>query len=145
MSTPAKIEAATPLADLDIRAIYDRYVGTFGSRQPEDIVQLHAPSGTFWLHAGGKPVQGRGAIATTFAGFFRQWPQFGFEIYRVIFADRHWVLDWAATAVLKGPDGADRPVRFDCLDVVEVDEDGLVLRKDTFVDSAQVREALAAA
>ena len=49
------------------------------------------------------------------------------------------------TAILKGPDGSDRPVRFDAIDLVEVDDTGLVVRKDTFVDAAQVKEAIAAA
>jgi hypothetical protein len=35
-------------------------------------------------------------------------------------------------------------VRFDCLDVVTVDGDGLVVHKDTYVDHAQVQRALAA-
>jgi hypothetical protein len=36
-------------------------------------------------------------------------------------------------------------IRFDCLDVVNVSPDGLVARKDTFVDSVQLQAALGAA
>jgi hypothetical protein len=36
-------------------------------------------------------------------------------------------------------------IRFDCLDVVEVSADGLVARKDTFVDAVQLNAALGAA
>ena len=35
-------------------------------------------------------------------------------------------------------------MRFDCMDIVTVDDQGLVLRKDTFVDMTQIRQAKAA-
>ncbi len=34
---------------------------------------------------------------------------------------------------------------FDCIDIVTLDADGLVARKDTFVDDLQAQQALAAA
>lgn len=46
------------------------------------------------------------------------------------------------TAKLTSPDGDQLPVRFDCLDVVTLDDEGLVLRKDTYVDLVQVQAAL---
>lgn len=61
---------------------------------------------------------------------------------RVIFAGRHWVLDWAVTARLLRPGGSMRDIRLDALDLVEVDEHGLVSRKDTVVGSVQMRAAL---
>lgn len=131
---------------LDIEAIYERYVSTYATCNVEKIKMLHTENSKFWLHsAGAKPVLGRDAIAETFAGVFKQWPRAGFEVYRTVFGERHWTLDWAMTAILKGPDGSDRPVRFDAIDLVEVDDTGLVVRKDTFVDAAQVKEAIAAA
>jgi hypothetical protein len=57
----------------------------------------------------------------------------------------HWVLDWALTAELTRGDGTAIPIRFDCIDVVTVNADGLVARKDTFVDHVQAQQALAAA
>jgi hypothetical protein len=84
-------------------------------------------------------------VAETFAGFFALWPKFGFEVYRVFTGPDHWVLDWALTAELTRPDGTPVPVRFDCIDIVTIDREGLVVRKDTFVDSAQVQLALQAA
>lgn len=126
----------------DLGALYDRYVSTFGTKKVQDIVKLHAADGTFWLHSGRQPVQGREAIAAMFQGFFDQWPEFGFKVYRTLFTDSAWVLDWAVTAVLKNADGSARPVSFHALDVVDIDEEGLVSRKETFIDLAEVKAAL---
>ena len=129
---------------LDVRALFDRYAETFATHDVDAIVALHAPDTQFWLHLGSEPVRGRAAVAETFAGFFAQWPNFGFEVYRVFTGPDHWVLDWALTADLTNSGGATVPLRFDCLDVVTVDAAGLVVRKDTFVDSEQVQAAVAA-
>ena len=50
-----------------------------------------------------------------------------------------WVLDWA---LIFKPDGANGTRRFDCVDVVNVSPDGLVARKDTFIDMVQLQAAL---
>ena len=129
----------------ETHALFDRYAQTFATHDVDAIVALHAPDTQFWLHLDDEPARGRAAVAEKFAGFFAQWPKFGFEVYRVLTGSDHWVLDWALTAELNRPDGSLVPVRFDCLDVVTVNSDGLVVRKDTFVDYAQVQKALAAA
>ncbi|GAA3614024.1 hypothetical protein GCM10022419_118990 [Nonomuraea rosea] len=124
------------------RDLFDTYAATFATRDVAAIVALHSPGSQFWLHNGERPVHGRTAVRDTFAALFEQWPDLGFETYRVIVGDRHWVLDWALTAVLTGQDGHRRPIRFDCLDVVTLDADGLVERKDTFIDLPQAQAAL---
>jgi hypothetical protein len=78
-------------------------------------------------------VRGRDAVREAFAETFERFPDFGFEVYRVLYGPDHWVLDWALTS---------GDVRFDCLDVVNVTDDGLVARKDTFVDFVQLQAAL---
>ena len=126
----------------DIRALSDRYAEAWAACDPDAIIALHAQDTQFWLHSGAAPTRGRDQVRDAFARMFSQWPQFGFHVYRVLVGEDHWVLDWALTAVLTGPDGSRRPVRFDCVDVVTVDESGLVVRKDTFVDYPQVTAAL---
>ena len=128
----------------EIRILFERYAGTFATHDVDAIVELHALDTQFWLHLDAAPVHGRAAVAETFSGFFEQWPNFGFEVYRVFTGPDHWVLDWALTAALTRADGTSVPIRFDCVDIVTVDDDGLVARKDTFVDYAQVQIALAA-
>jgi uncharacterized protein (TIGR02246 family) len=129
----------------DVRLLFDRYEATFATRDVDAIVALHAPDSQFWLHLDREPARGRAAIAATFAAFFAEWPEFGFVVHRVLTGPDHWVLDWALTAELARPDGRAVTVRFDCLDIVTVDPDGLVARKDTFVDDVQATKAVAAA
>jgi uncharacterized protein (TIGR02246 family) len=126
---------------LDTQAVYDRYAATFATKDPEAIAENHAQNGTFWLHNGGDAVQGRDAIAATFGHFFASWPEFGFQVRRLILAPQHWVLDWVITAVLPSSTGG-RSIRIDALDVIDVDSAGLVTRKDTWIDGAQLRVVL---
>ena len=85
------------------------------------------------LTCGAEPIVGRDAVRATFAELFDSFPEFSFETYRVLYGEDHWVLDWA---LISGD------IRFDCLDVVVVSPDGLVARKDTFVDAVQLQAAL---
>ena len=117
----------------DLKAISERYFAAWADRDPDAIVALHTPDTRFWTHLGGEPVVGRDAVRATFAELFVQFPEFSFETYRVFYGDDHWVLDWA---LISGD------IRFDCLDIVEVSPDGLVARKDTFVDTVQLKAAM---
>lgn len=117
----------------DIQAVSERYFAAWADRDPDAIVGLHTPDTRFWTHLGGEPVVGRDAVRATFAGLFEQFPGFSFETYRVFYGEDHWVLDWA---LISGD------IRFDCLDIVEVSPDGLVARKDTFVDAVQLQAAM---
>jgi ketosteroid isomerase-like protein len=116
----------------DLRVLSERYFAAWAARDPDAIVALHTDDTRFWTHAGTGPVVGRDAVRANFAGIFEQFPDFSFETYRVLYGDDHWVLDWA---LISGD------LRFDCLDVVNVSPDGLVCRKDTFIDAAQVQAA----
>lgn len=129
----------------DLREVFDRYAAAWRARDPEAISALHTPDTEFRLRLDRPPARGCDEARETFAALFEQWPEFGFDVHRVLFGPDHWVLDWTVTAQLPEPDGGSRPVRFDCLDVVTVDGDGLVSRKDTFVDFLQVQAALAPA
>jgi steroid delta-isomerase-like uncharacterized protein len=139
----ASVVAADQMGErVGVRGAYERYVRTFGTKRVDEIVKLHADDGIFWLHTGREAVRGRPAIEAAFQGFFDAWPEFGFEIYRTMFTESAWILDWAVTAVLKGADGAPRKIKFHALDIVDVDDDGQVARKETFIDLAQVKAAL---
>lgn len=125
---------------LDLNRVTEQYFAAWEARDPDRIVALHTDDTRFEIHTNGEPVVGRDAVRATFAGLFEQWPGFRFESHRVLLGDRHWVLDWT----LISDTGASGEVRFDCLDVVEVSADGLVARKDTFIDAAQLQAAMAA-
>src|ERR1044072_7535192 len=128
----------TASSDLDLEAISNRYFAAWEARDPDAIVALHTADTRFETHAGGEPVHGRDAVRETFAGLFAQFPQLGFDVHRVLFGERHWTLDWTLT--FDGPEGT--RLGFDCIDAVEVSDDGLVRRKDTFFDFVQLQAAL---
>lgn len=117
----------------DLESLSERYFAAWAARDPDAIAALHTEDTRFWTHTGGPAAEGRRAARDAFAAIFEQFPDFSFEVYRVLYGDDHWVLDWALIA---------GPVRFDCLDVVTVAADGLVSRKDSFIDSAQLAAAL---
>lgn len=121
------------MTDVDLKSLSERYFAAWADRDPDAIVALHTPDTTFCTRLGGEPVVGRDAVRATFAALFEQFPGFTWETYRVLYGDDHWILDWA---LISGD------IRFDCLDVVNVSPDGLVERKDTFVDAAQLQAAL---
>jgi hypothetical protein len=123
---------------LDLEQITDAYFAAWEARDPDAIAALHTADSQFWAHLGGEAVQGRDAVREAFAELFDRFPGFGFETYRVLLGDSHWVLDWKLT--FDGPDG--ETVGFDCIDAVEVSPEGLVARKDTFVDMVQLQAAL---
>jgi hypothetical protein len=120
-------------AAVDVKAIAERYFAAWTAQDLDAIVAMHTDETQFWAHLGGDPVVGRDAVRATFAQLFESFPDFGYETYRVLHGDDHWVLDWALTS---------GDIRFDCLDVVVVAADGLVARKDTFVDPVQLQAAL---
>ena len=124
---------------LDLEQISQRYFAAWEARDPAAIVALHTDDTRFWTHLGTEPVSGRDAVRATFAELFERFPEFGFETHRVLYGPDFWVLDWALTFK---PEGSEERARFDCLDVVNVSPDGLVARKDTFVDMVQLQAAL---
>jgi SnoaL-like domain len=97
---------------LDLRTLSERYFAAWEECDPDAIVALHTENTRFWLHIGGEAVSGRDAVRGTFAEGFERFPGFGFEVYRVLFGEDHWVLDWKLT--FDGPDGERRG--FDCVD-----------------------------
>jgi uncharacterized protein (TIGR02246 family) len=139
---PAPTTAAAERSSIEPFA--EEYFKAWEARDPDRIVELHTDDTRFQTHVGGEPAQGREAVREAFAAVFAQWPDFRFETYRVLFGEDHWVLDWALISTLElEQDGqqVEREVRFDCLDVVSV-RDGLVDRKDTYVDTGQLQAAL---
>jgi uncharacterized protein (TIGR02246 family) len=124
---------------MDVKQISERYFEAWEARDPDAIAALHTEDTQFWSHLGMEPNRGRDAIRETFADLFERFPEFGFETYRVLYGEDFWVLDWALTF---RPEGSKERRQFDCLDVVNLSPDGLVARKDTFIDMVQLQAAM---
>lgn len=131
----------TPSIALDLSAIAKRYFAAWEAHDIDAIVALHTPGAQFQAHGRGAAVHGREALRREFAQVFELYPGFGFEERRLLFGSDHWVLDWTLT--FQRPGENRRGVH--CLDVVEVASDGLVARKDTFFDFAELKAAFGGA
>jgi hypothetical protein len=121
----------------DLAATAKQYFAAWEAHDVDAIVALHTPDSQFQAHGRSAAVHGREALRREFAQVFELYPGFAFEERRVLFGSGHWVLDWTLTFQRPGEDR--RGVH--CLDVVEVAPDGLVTRKDTFFDYAQLKAA----
>ena len=131
--------ADTTPAALDLEQVSERYFAAWEANDPDAIAALHTEDTQFWSHLGTEPVKGREAVRATFAELFERFPEFSFETYRVLYGPDFWVLDWA---LIFRPEVSLATQRFDCLDVVNLSPEGLVARKDTFVDLVQLQAAL---
>ena len=129
----------TTTTTLDIEPIASTYFDAWAAHDLDRIMAMHAADTRFEIHANRGPAVGRDAVRLAFAESFEAWPGFRFDAKRLLFGARHWTLDWTLISDT-GPRGE---VRFDCVDVVELDGDGRVRTKDTFVDAAQLQAALA--
>ena len=118
---------------LDVKAISEPYFEAWGARDVDAIMEQHTEDTQFWTHAGGEPAKGKEAVREEFRQIFERFPEFTYETYRVLYGEDFWVLDWA---LINGD------VRFDCVDIVNVSPDGLVARKDTFIDMVQLQATM---
>ena len=125
----------------DVADLAEQYLAAWNATDVDAIVALHSADSRFQVHAGAPAVEGLDALRAAFADVFVRYPGFTAEVHRVLYGDRHWVLDWTLTFQ---PTGEERR-GFHCLDVVDIDEAGLVARKDTFVNHAQQAAAMGAA
>jgi hypothetical protein len=117
----------------DLQALSERYLAAWDVRDLDAIIEMHSEDTQFWTHLGGEPAHGRTDVRKAFAEVFERFPEVGFHVYRILYGPDHWILDYALTF---------GDARFDCVDVVNVTDDGLVGRKDTFVDFVQLQAAL---
>lgn len=124
---------------LDPAALSRRYFDAWAANDVDAIVALHTADSRFRTHGRGVEAHGSAALRVAFAEVFSRYPGFGFRVHRVLFGDRHWVLDWTLTFDAEGEGRRG----FRCLDVVEVSETGLVTSKDTFFDAAQAKRPVA--
>lgn len=130
---------ALPVADL-----FTRYHVGWETKDPDLIASLHSKDTVFHLHDGSSAVHGREALrqhcVELFAGF-----DFTHEVGCTLYGDDHWVVEWTMVLALKEPAGAPFTARVEMLDVVTVNSDGEVTRKDVYMNGAQAQAAFARA
>ena len=107
----------------DVENLAMRYGTAWAARDLDAIMALHTGDTVFHLHGDAAPAEGSAATRAAFAAALDQWPDLRFERKRVHI-------------------GAGREIACDGVDVFSV-RDGLVARKDTYLDWAAVQRQTA--
>jgi steroid delta-isomerase-like uncharacterized protein len=138
-------------ATTEIRELAQRYSETWNSQDLDAIMVLHSDDTVFQAHAAGTPpAEGKDAVREAFAGYLAQLPDINFAERALHVGDDHWVLESSMSGTIALPievegeslgDSGAR-VEVDCVDVIEV-RDGLVVSKQTYIDSLAMRRQLA--
>ena len=106
------------------------YSQAWSDHDPDAIVALHTEDTVFHLHGDLPAATGRQAVWNMIVGLFTHVPDLRFDPRRMHFGDDHMVLEYA----MSGTAGGEAFV-CDGVDVISV-RDGLVARKDTYLDLA---------
>jgi uncharacterized protein (TIGR02246 family) len=124
-----------------LKAAFDRYHVGWETQDAGRIASLHSADSVFLLHDGSPAVVGRENIRRHVEGLFEKYPGLAFEpTQRTLFGENRWVFDY--TMVLGS---AGKTARIPMVDVVDVNADGEVTRKEVFLDPAEAQAALAKA
>jgi len=133
------------MSQASVAAVCANYLDAWARRDVDGILALHHPDSTFRLHAiGEEEAAGSAAVRTAFDAVFQTWPDLSFSTVRLQYGDDFFVheMDVRGTSLeLTDPAGARRtsaePVHYDMVDVIQI-RDGLVYRKDTYVDALAI-------
>jgi hypothetical protein len=124
----------TSTVEQSVEATFTAYVEAWRQKDPAAIAELHAEDGVLHLHVGTPPAVGRAAVRASCESLFATL-DYEAAPTRIHFGTDHWVLEWTMTV---------GEHLIDCIDVIAMSPDGLVARKDGYVDAAQAAVVLAA-
>jgi steroid delta-isomerase-like uncharacterized protein len=140
-------------ATTETEELAERYGEAWNSQDLEAIMELHADDCIFQAHAAGSPAaEGKDAVREAFAAYLAQMPDISFATRSLRCGDDYWVLESTMTGTVAQPlEVDDKPVgatgagvEVDCIDVIEV-RDGLIARKDTYLDALTMQQQLESA
>jgi steroid delta-isomerase-like uncharacterized protein len=136
-----------------IRMLAERYGEAWNRQDLDAIMDLHSDDCIFQAHAAGSPpAKGKEAVREAFAGYLALLPDINFAERSLNVGEDHWVLESTMTGTVEqtieidGESLGDRGARVEvpCVDVIEV-RDGLVVSKQTYLDSRAMQDQLGAA
>jgi len=116
----------------EVQDLAVRYGVAWAAHDLDAIMALHTEETVFQLHGDAEPAVGLAATREAFATAMDQWPDIRFERKRVHIGSGHFVSEYEMIASQGG-----HQIVCDGVDVFTV-KDGLVARKDTYLDWAAV-------
>jgi ketosteroid isomerase-like protein len=120
----------------DVQDLAVRYGTAWAARDVDAVMALHTRDTVFHLHGGGEPAVGWSATYEAFTKAIEDWPDITFERKRVHIGSAHFVSEYEMSLTKDG-----REIVCDGVDVFSV-QDGLVARKDTYLDWAALQRQL---
>jgi len=104
------------------------YSAAWAAHDPDAIVAMHTDDTVFDMHGLAEPAVGRDAVREAIAALFNQSPDLQFEPRRAHLGADHFVSEYEVIGTADGK-------RFACegVDVFTI-RDGLIARKDTYID-----------
>ncbi len=136
---------ATSIDATTVEQLLETYAQAWADHDPKAIARLHTQDSVFHTHIGMPPVTGRAAIEASCAETFATYRDFSSTPGRLHLGVSHWVLEWTMTALMvdaNDPTTPARPIRVDCVDIVSLSPEGLVARKDVYMDVEHVTAVL---
>jgi len=113
-----------------------RYGAAWAKHDLDAILAMHTDDTVFHLHGFSEPATGLAAVRETIAATFARSPDLRFEKSRVYIGDEHFVSEYRMSGTSEG-----KPFACEGVDVIAV-SDGLIKRKDTYVDWAAMQRQL---
>jgi len=113
-----------------------RYGAAWAEHDLDAILAMHTDDTVFHLHGFSEPATGLAAVRETIAATFARSPDLRFEKSRVYIGDEHFVSEYRMSGTSEG-----KPFACEGVDVIAV-SDGLIKRKDTYVDWAAMQRQL---
>jgi ketosteroid isomerase-like protein len=121
---------------LTVEELAMAYHGAWVALDPDGIVTLHSQDSVFHMHGAAEPTTGRTAIKSLIVALLELVPDLKFEPKRIYSAEDHIVFEYDMSGTFDGS-----PFVCDGVDVIAV-TDGLVVRKDTYLDYIKLTEQI---
>lgn len=127
ITTVEQSVTTTTTADL-----FERYAAAWADHDVDRIMAMHGADSEFHLHDGRPRCTGHEAVRAAFEEIFELFPDIRMDQVRLTISGDLVAFEYMVVAT---PRGAASPISFEVADIIEVG-DGLVQRKDTYLDSA---------
>lgn len=146
---PAPLLATNPgsadvaATEFDISTFAREYDQTWQAKDPDAISARHAENGTYQLHIAGRPeIRGRAAMRDAFAASLANWRELSFSFDQALYGDSFYIWQSTLHGILAQPlelgsvtiPANGEPLAFRGIDVITLDEDGLIRSKQTYFD-----------
>ena len=113
-----------------------RYGAAWAKHDLDAILSMHTDDTVFHLHGFSEPATGLDAAREVIAATFARSPDLRFDKSRVYIGDGHFVSEYQMSGTAEG-----KPFACEGVDVIAV-SDGLIARKDTYLDWAAMQRQL---